>query len=202
MQNNILSIDDSLSHEFKHLKKVDFTFLQSFKRAKKEYANINDAALLEAYRSGIYDAMLSILGDSNLKITGTSQTVEDVKKFLRQMSFSGELILNDNNGNQIKTVAEQEAVAECWVSENIDKTKYTQLVLMIPKDNDSKKLSAIVHDFLNEQFKECSYMFVEHTDTDIFHYHVIVEKDLHGDLLEKIKSDFIAVCMKHEARLL
>lgn len=167
-----------------------------------EYSNIDDPSLLEAYKSGIYDAMLNLLGDSNLKITGVSETLEEVKKFLRQSSFSAELILIDNHGNHIKTISEQEILAEQWIDKNIAKSKYTQLIFMIPKDNDRKKLSAIAHDFLKLKFNDCNYIFVEHTDTNIFHYHMIVEKDLHGDLLEEIKSDFITICLKHEAKLL
>jgi len=180
---------------------IDFSFLENFKRPKIDYIRSSEAHLVEAYQSGVYDAMMNFLGESSLKITGISETVDEVKKFFRQVSFNSELVLQDNHGNVIKTGAEQEQVAERWLQENTNQAKYTKFILMIPTDNDRNKLTRIVHEFLKTQFSANNYIFVEHTDTEIFHYHVIVEKDLQGELL-RVRTDFIAVCMQHDAKIL
>lgn len=188
--------------EFSIQRMLDSSFLSTFTRPNIDYHNNKDATLLEAYRSGIYDATVNFIGESNLKVTGTSETIEEVKKFLRQTSFNGELHLKDSNDDSIKTVSGQELLVDNWFKRNSNKSRYTQLVLMIPKDNDRNKLSKIVHDFFQQKFNNSNYVYVEHTDTDIFHYHVIVENIFNDDLLLKLRSDFIVLCIEHGAKLL
>jgi len=183
-------------------KNLDSSFLSSFARSKIDYFGMEDPELLEAYQAGIYDATVNFVGEAHLNITGTSQTIEEVKKFLRQASFNAELVLHDHKGNLLQTVADQEFLAETWFQENYPEYQYTQLILMIPKDNNRAKLSKIAHDFFQRKFNDCKYAYVEHTDTDIYHYHVIIEKSFNGDTLIKLRSDFISICIENQARLL
>jgi hypothetical protein len=176
--------------------------LQSFIRPAINYLNQTDKALLVAYKSGVYDATVSFLGESHLKITGISQTIEEVKKFLRQSSFNSELTLEENKGTSIRTPIDQEQLADNWLKENGDNPYYTHIILMIPRDNERKKLSNIVRDFLQRRFKNTNYAFVEHTDTNIFHYHVIVNEAFNDNALSKLQSDFISACIEYGAKVL
>jgi len=181
--------------------KLDLSFLSSFKRPKVDYFKKNDPSLLEAYKSGIYDASVNFISKEHLKITGTSQTIDDVKKFLRQASFNSELILKDNKGDLLKTMPDQERLADSWFKEKNNSPHYTQLILMIPNDNDRNKLSSIVQNFFLKTFCNSKYVYVEHTDTNIYHYHIIIDKSFEDDLLSKLRADFINACIEHNARL-
>src|SRR5438128_11768043 len=116
--------------EFSLQEKLDSSFLFTFIRSQIRYSDSKDAALVEAYRAGIYDATVSFLGESHLRITGMCTTVQDLKKFLRQISFNAELDLYVHNTDLIRTVNDQELLAEYWFKR---KNEYTQLILMIPK---------------------------------------------------------------------
>jgi len=181
--------------------KFDSTFLSSFKRSAVDYFKENNSALLEAYQSGIYDASVNFISEGHLKTTGTSQTIDDVKKFLRQASFNGELTLKDNKGDLLETVPDQECLANSWFKEKNNSSYYTQLILMIPKDNDRNKLSRVVQVFFLKTFCHLKYAYVEHTDTEIYHYHVIIDKSFNDKLLSKLRKDFISICIEHDVKL-
>lgn len=48
------------------------------------------------------------------------------------------------------------------------------------KYNDKNIFSTIVCDILKRKFKDTNYAYVEHVDTNIFHYHAIVEAVFKG----------------------
>src|SRR3989338_6745685 len=116
---------------FSAQKKSDLSFVETHKRTDVDYANTKNPELLEAYRSGLYDAAINFIGELHLKITGTTQTKEEVKKFFRQTSFNSELTFKDNNGSAIKTESEQKHLIEYWFERNLNKSRYTQFILMI-----------------------------------------------------------------------
>lgn len=179
---------------------VNFDFLQYFTRSDKQYDALKDDALLEAYQSGIYDVVFAFLGESHFKVIGISETIDDLKKAFRQLSYAAELILYDNLNQTIQTVAEQEALAESWFEENAGQCFCTLLVCMIPNDNDGKKLAAILQVFLQRHFAGFRYVFVEHMDTDVVHYHIVVDSDVRA-VQKNLQGSFIAVAMEQGAKL-
>lgn len=176
-------------------------FLSTFTRSNINYFDHHDNAIQDAYKSGIHDATINYIKETTLKITGKSQTLEEVKKCLRQVSYNSELSLKDNQGNAIKTPEDQELLADNWFKQN-PQSGYTQFVIMIPKDNNREKLAKIAQAFFSSELSNQNYIYVEHADTNIYHYHVIVQKSYNPDIEEKWRLAFIKLCIAHDAKLL
>lgn len=187
-------IDDLIN-----VSQIDFGFLREFKRSKINYATNNDAAISDAYRAGIYDAMINHVADQGVKITGTCQTKEEVEKNLHNISFNANLALTDNLNHSVQSIEDQKKLIEKWFSNNAP--DFTHFILMTPKDKAKNKLTQIVPEFFKSSFYDVNYIFVEHTDTDIVHYHAMVQKKLDNEIINIIKLSFIGLCIKYQVNL-
>lgn len=156
----------------------------TYSRSEINYEDSANQELSQAYQDGIYDATLAFLSKSACKITGVCNSQKEVKQFCDNMSF----------GDSLSLIASGE--------KDPASDLYTQLLLASPRDNRRELFATIVKEFLNQQFANKHYVFVEHTDTDILHYHVLVQQIIEEDELAKLRTDFINLCIEKEIKIL
>ena len=154
-------------------------------RSEIKYDQTTDPPLLQAYHDGFYDGVLTTLSKSVFKITGICDTHKSVKTFLENISFGETIFINEYGQYDSESAP-----------------LYTQLFLSTPRDKRREKFSEVVSKFLSKHFSKQHYFFAEHTDTDILHYHVLVQKHIEEKYLSELRSQFMNLCIEHGIQII
>lgn len=129
-----------------------------------------------------------------LKITSYGKG-EKIRNHLRYISRRAELELEDQDGNKITTLSEQNTILRYW-SLDFDNTKNSRdslhLILSTPPESDRKAAENTAREFLKEEYGKLGheYLFVAHNDTEHPHIHAVIKmRSIHGKKLNPRKSD-------------
>ncbi|CAM4381192.1 MAG: hypothetical protein LEGION0398_MBIBDBAK_01085 [Legionellaceae bacterium] len=159
-------------------------------------ANRFKSIIEKKYSPSVSDMYLTSKGYTQaiLKISSYGKGSHKVSKHLGYISRNGKLELEDQDGNLISGLEEQESLINEWMVDFSDDAKgrdTLHMILSTPPGSSSENALNAAREFLTNEFSHNNeYIFVMHTDTDHPHIHCVIKlRGLDGLKLNPRKAD-------------